>query len=785
MKTNIRTTKKVAFLFKEGVSPSPSILGGKGAGLVELAALGAPVPPGFTVKTGVARAFSQHGVAPKRLAHQLVWGMKALEAETGKVFGSVDNPLLVSVRSGAEVSMPGMMDTVLNLGINPEIVEGLARKDGERFAFDCYRRFLSMFGEVVLGVDKDLFEVIMLEEKERAGVIFDRDMTGSVLRQLCLRYRELIVEVTGNPVCDDPHAQLDMALMAVLSSWNNKRAVDFRRAHKISHGLGTAVNVQAMVFGNRDDNSATLVAFSANANNGEPGIWGEFLLNAQGEDLVAGVRTPLPISQLSQVNHNAYEQLSALIAKLEARRNHVVEVECTIESGRLYVLQVRKAKLDPEAAATVACRYVWDDKLTKQEALAGVTAEQVAALKAPRFEKAALASAVAMRLLGKGLSASTGCAVGRVVTSSEAAACAAKRGEKVVLVRPDTSPDDLEGMLAACAIVTMTGGATSHAAVVARGLSKPCVVGVANLKVVEGMIISVDGEAGLVIHGEVKLAGAVNKKEVNLFLKWAAQEDARKWPKPRLDFELYNSSASANQMINDFYMVDAMANAAKQTCLEGECNVLRTRIHTQVAERLALYLVVAVGGEIRHAKDWWAEVDTLRRVFKTQLGGDRRAAQVATLNHLKTVSVQEQLRYLALVESVFNTSGWSGSVGGRKWGAIAKAALGFLKGELSHSVFADHAFDLQHNNGSVFGKNPMITGDRHTVGRQLEEKKYAAGVADLYQRLGRFSGYGGYGGYPSSYSSSHGRPTLDASVEALYRKGEQLGIWKPAKAKLA
>lgn len=773
MQNSEKTLKQVAFLFDEGGPTEKEVLGGKGAGLVELVSCGIPVPAGFTVTTAVARAYAQHKVVPKRLSFHLAEKMRRLEMITGKRFGDAGRPLLVSVRSGAAVSMPGMLDTVLNLGMNPEIAASLANGLDPRFAWDSYQRFLSMFADVVLGLPRADFDALRSEEAERLAVTVE-NLPAASLEKLCLAYRRLIAEKSGAPMPDGVWEQLNLAVEAVLRSWNNPRAVEYRRIHRISNGLGTAVNVQSMVFGNRDDQSCSGVVFSRNCTSGEAGIWGEFLVNSQGEDVVAGLRTPSPIGAMSAWNEALYGELLEIVDRLDRKRNAPVDVEFTVESGKLYILQVRNAKLTAEAAATTAVNFVWEKRLEKSAALESVGAEQVDQLRLAGFRKEALDQALADGLLlGRGLAASAGAAVGRVVKTSEEAVEAAARGEKVVLVRPDTSPDDLPGMQAAVAIVTSVGGVTSHAAVVARGLGKPAVVGVAGLSVVTGEIISVDGSAGLVVRGALPLTEAVNKKEVNIFLKWVAQEEAKRWPAPRLNFAYVNVSERAERMIADFYLSDAMAVSARGTALEAEAQRLRTEVHGAVAERLAMYLVVAVGGEMRHVGSYnnrcEKEVEELLERFKVERTGSREhrsLAQERTNNFLKTVGLAEHIRFVELCAVVFARGQWGASYGGSRWADIARAAHGFLSGKLAHSEFADHAFDLQHNSGTVFGKHSMIQLTRHSVHELLELKKYAGDVADLHKRLStRLAGLGN---------------GISPRVRELFERGCKLSLWSSA-----
>lgn len=653
-----------------------------------------------------------------------------------------------------------MMDTVLNLGLNPTNVAALAEQHGTVFAYDCYRRFLAMFGEVVLGLPKHDFEQVLHQFKGQGRSGF----SGGQLQEICRRYEHIITVKHGKVVPTDPVAQLEMAVEAVLASWNNPRAVEYRRHHKINNNLGTAVNVQTMVFGNRDDDSLTGVVFSRNVVTGEAGLWGEFLVKAQGEDLVAGIRDGLPLSRMAILFPAIYGQLKGYVDQLEADGGEPVDVEFTVQSGKLYILQVRAAKLSAEAAVTTAVHFAFEKKWSKEKALKSVRPEDVEAVGAVGFEPAALALAIRQSLVARGLSASPGSVVGRVVKSSRAAQQAAARGEAVVLVRPDTSPDDLEGMIAARAIVTATGGATSHAAVVARGLGKPAVVGCGSLNLTEGELVSVDGGAGVVVRGAVELTAVANKKEVNIFLRWL--EAARqKQAKGELKFEYYEQSVSYNDMLNDFYLADAMAEVARGTTLASRAMSLKQQVHQETAGRLAMYLVVAVGGEMRHAGNRWdetsAEVQELKQRYAIQLGGDRREAQHKTLQLLRHMEHKDQAQFTKLCAVAFQGGYWGGSVGGRPWADIALAAHRYLTGVYNASVFADHAFDLEHNNGSVFGKNPMLVGDRFDVKHQLNRKKNAATLAELYTNL---SLYGQY----------------SRAVEELYRKGVALGIFANA-----
>ncbi len=778
----VPVSKKVAFSFGEKGPDSKKDLGGKGAGLVELVALGARVPCGFTITTAVARAYAQEGVMPKRVLFHLQQQVATLEKSTGRRFGAeakvgtLPLPLIVSVRSGAEVSMPGMMDTVLNLGLNWAATKAMALAVDARFAWDSYQRFLNMFGEVVLGIDKELFDNVKNRLLTRHGADEIEQLSVAALTELCGRFLALSEKESGRPFPHGAWEQLLMAVEAVLRSWNNQRAQEYRRLNRISGNLGTAVNIQTMVMGNRDEKSCSGVAFSRNVVTGASGMWGEFLVRGQGEDVVAGIRKAPDIALMRQWNEEVYLELAELVAKMEQHRVLPVEIEFTVESGVLYILQVRDAKCTAAAAASVAVQFVWEKRWSKEAALAFVSKEAVAALKAPGFHPMYLATAIKRNLIGRGISASPGAAFGKVVTTSQAAVEAAARGEKVVLVRPDTSPDDLSGMIAAVAIVTYVGGATSHAAVVARGLAKPAVVSL-NLevgqKLTEGMEISVDG-SGLVLLGEVEMAEQVNKKEVNIFLKWFAQEEAKNWPKPRLNFDYVEKSERVETLIADFYLSDAMVREAQGKVLEMEAVTLRNQVHSAVAERLATYIATAIGGELSHgkAKDKCydpelvaAEHKELSERFAVEFNDSSAWVRPVVIARLQTQTAADHLRFAELAATCFNTPTWTSSYGGKKWGAIAQALVGFLNGTLSHSVFADHAFDLQHNGGSVFGKNRMVTGDRERIHSLLESKKHARSIEELFKKFNVGQGLG----RPLQMAS--------AAVAALYERGRKLSLW--------
>jgi len=518
---------KRVFSFGNGVAEGAGLgketLGGKGAGLAEMTALGIPVPPGFTIETSVCADVSR-GASLDGIRAEVESALVRLEHDADRHFGHPENPLLVSVRSGARSSMPGMMDTILNLGLTSRTVKGLAALSGERFALDCRRRFLEMYGDVVLRVPRHEFEKAMKEVKAARGAKSDMDLSAADLAEIVRRDEQIVRQRTGHEFPDDPREQLWGAIGAVFRSWDNERAKTYRKLHHIPDDWGTAVNVQAMVFGNRGETSATGVAFTRDPASGEKKFYGEFLPNAQGEDVVAGIRTPRPLNadgsglSLEETMPKAYAELQKVRERLEKRFRDMQDLEFTIEDGRLYLLQTRNGKRTGFAAVRVATDMVDEGLIDAEEAVARVEPEQLVQLLAPIFPAKEKAAAIKEgRLLGKGLPAGPGAACGRVALTAEHAVAMAAKGETVVLVREETSPEDIAGMHAAAGILTTRGGATSHAAVVARGMGKTCIVGAGevtvdqahgeirsrNLKAAEGDWISIDGTAGEVLLGKL------------------------------------------------------------------------------------------------------------------------------------------------------------------------------------------------------------------------------------------------------------------------------------------
>ena len=510
---------KCVYDFCEGRKEMVDLLGGKGANLAEMTNLGLPVPPGFTITTEACRTFLTTGSAPPGLHHEVDEHLARLEHDMGKKLGDPIDPLLVSVRSGAKFSMPGMMDTVLDIGINDSSVEGLAKQSGdERFAWDSYRRLVQMFAKTVLGVDGGLFEQALSGLKEEKGAGTDLDLEIDDLQELVSIYKDIVRKETGHCFPVSPRDQLDAAILAVFKSWNGERARIYRRQERIPDDLGTAVTLVAMVFGNLNLNSGTGVAFTRDPASGNPGVYGDYLQDAQGEDVVAGIRNTMPLQDLEELNEPAYHKLLDIMATLERHYRDLCDIEFTVENGKLWMLQTRVGKRTAAAAFRIATQLVDEGVISIDEALGRVSGAGLAELMFPRFDE----SAVAVRLT-TGMGASPGAAVGKVVFDSQTAAARAAKGDAVILVRTETNPDDLPGMVAAKGILTRRGGKTSHAAVVARGMGKTCVVAAQELRIdtkarqfttpdgtiiSEGDVISIDGKSGAVYAGEVPVVAS-------------------------------------------------------------------------------------------------------------------------------------------------------------------------------------------------------------------------------------------------------------------------------------
>ena len=510
---------KFVYDFTEGNKDLKDLLGGKGANLAEMTNIGLPVPPGFTITTDACRYFLANGTTPEGLDAEVAAHLDALEQAIGRKLGDPGDPLLVSVRSGAKFSMPGMMDTVLNIGLSDESVLGLAKQSGnERFAWDGYRRLIQMFGKTVLGIDGEYFEHALDAAKQGKGVASDTQLTAEDLMTLTNVFKDIVAEHAKRDFPQDPREQMDLAIKAVFESWNSDRAILYRRQERIPADLGTAVNVVAMVFGNLGDDSGTGVAFTRDPGTGAQGVYGDYLQNAQGEDVVAGIRNTVPLQDLERIDKPSYDQLMQIMRTLENHYKDLCDIEFTIERGKLWMLQTRVGKRTAAAAFRIAMQFVDQGLIDEDEALRRVSGEELARLMFPRFDTSGEVTKIAT-----GISASPGAAVGKVVFDSPRAVELAAQGEKVILVRRETNPDDLHGMIAAQGILTSRGGKTSHAAVVARGMGKTCVCGAEQLDVdtkakkftapggitvSEGDVISIDGTSGVVYLGEIPVVSS-------------------------------------------------------------------------------------------------------------------------------------------------------------------------------------------------------------------------------------------------------------------------------------
>ncbi|MDC0288615.1 pyruvate, phosphate dikinase [Rubripirellula sp.] len=531
-------TQKMVYYFgkkkTEGKGKSKTLLGGKGTNLAEMTSIGLPVPPGFTITTEVCDSYYKSGEKlPSGLMDQVNKAVVLLEKELGKKFGDDANPLLVSVRSGAAVSMPGMMNTILNLGLNDKATKGLAKATkNERFAYDAYRRLINMFGDVVMGMDHHVFEAAFNKVKKKYKVTDDTDVPAEGLKQLCEDYKAVFKKHTGQPFPQSPLKQLELSIMAVFGSWNTARAVRYREIEGIRGLVGTAVNVQSMVYGNMGDDSGTGVAFTRNPNTGENKFFGEFLINAQGEDVVAGIRTPQPVAEMTKWNRAVYKELLAIKKVLEDHYCEMQDIEFTIERGTLFMLQTRTGKRTGVAAVKIACDMVKEGLIDQKEAVLRVPANDLTQLLLPSFKPTARNAA---DVLTRGLPASPGASVGRLAFSAEEARERAEAGESVILVRKETSPEDVDGMNAASGILTSTGGMTSHAAVVARGWGKCCVAGAGDIEInekgrkikIDGRtfgvkdLISLDGTTGEVMAGQVETQEPKLSGDFAKLMKWA------------------------------------------------------------------------------------------------------------------------------------------------------------------------------------------------------------------------------------------------------------------------
>jgi pyruvate, orthophosphate dikinase len=528
--------QKYVYSFKEGNKNMKSLLGGKGANLAEMTSIGLPVPQGFIITTQACQEFNKNNnQLTEQIKHQILEQLEQLQIETNKTLGNIEDPLLISVRSGAEISMPGMMDTILNLGLNDETVEGLARKtQNPRFAYDSYRRFIQMFGDIVMNVKHEHFEQILQQTKNQKQIQSDTDLTTQDLQEIIHSYKQIIQTTTGKLFPSNVREQLEMAINAVFSSWNNDRAITYRRLNNIHGLLGTAVNIQSMVFGNMGEDSGTGVCFTRNPSTGENKFYGEFLMNAQGEDVVAGIRTPKEIQELQQTMPNIYQELIQTREKLEQHYKDMQDIEFTIQQGKLYILQTRNGKRTAQAAVKIAVDKVNENLISKEQAILEVEPQALDQL----LHKQINTNSIQSNPIAKALPASPGAAVGKIVFTAEEAKQEAEKNQKIILVRIETSPEDIEGMDAAEGILTARGGMTSHAAVVARGMGKCCVAGCSELNINKenktiqlnnqtlrsGEIITLNGSTGEVFEGALELIEPELSGDFGELMKWADEE---------------------------------------------------------------------------------------------------------------------------------------------------------------------------------------------------------------------------------------------------------------------
>lgn len=737
-------TRQAVLLPNEGAlaTMTPEVRGGKGLHLAELVNLGLPVPPFFTIPTGISRAFNEHGQFPNRFWWHLERAIEDLEKRAGRKLDDPLNPLLVSVRSGAPVSMPGMMDTFLNVGLQKVSRPGLIAMGGRRFARDIFKRHRE-------------------QQKVSQHINYGYTREGSIF----------LVPEDQNEIIG--------AIVAVIRSWFSERAVAYRTENQIPGWVGTAINVQAMVYGNLDDRSGTGVVFSSDPSTGKTGMVGEWLQRAQGEDIVSGKRTPQPIKNLANLMPDVYDELNGYVEMLAETFDAPVDVEFTVESGQLYILQVRKAKLSPLAAATIAVRRQWAGELSREQAVECLSRREVRTLQQLSFSEKGLA-ANRRNLIGHGLAASPGAAVGVLARTSEDAMVFAAEGKKVVLYRPDTSPSDLQGMLVSSAIVTEAGGSTCHAAVVARAHGIPAVVGVQSaelFRLANGDPISVDANSGQIYLAEIPLDCEVRTKEVNIFLKWVLQQ----FPEPVLNFQLLKQYFSANQIANDFYLSSMMAKDAVGSKLEARAAEIHRQVVREAAEVFAVYLTVAVAGELRHSRQTVSPTlgstqDQLVRSCERRFGATenmRSDAQYVVTRLIEKEGLQTGIEFAELATAVFLLEWADKGYGGSAWAEIASTLHAYLNRDMSAEVFVDHVFDLKHNGGILFNKHSVFRSlsDERELRVQLDMKKRARTIRELLMNLRGIT----YFSPEDSFISANDH--FGSSVRELFHDGVRLGIW--------
>lgn len=783
-------------------SMSADVRGGKGLGLAQLKALGLPVPPAVTVGTKVSRYYAENGALPRSFADELLRAIHSLEEKSASRFGCTQNPLLVSVRSGAPVSMPGMMDTILNVGLNRQVVSALAVRAGEKVAWDTYRRFLLMFGSTVFALDRAVFENRLAEARRAANVESDAELSVEQLQAVCRSFEEILHQ-RGCSIPEDPLAQLALAVVAVLDSWQSPRAIAYRQNQGIADDLGTAVNIQMMVFGNTGARSGTGVVFSANPLTGEEGLYGEYLANAQGEDVVAGVRTPQPISSLALLMPAVYQQLVQHVATLARHYRDMVDVEFTVENGTLCLLQVRSAKRSQPATLAFAVNQVESGDWLIEDAIASVGEIDQFKVGETSFETEALTLALAAGAL-TGQAASPGVATGRLFFTVEAATAAAGRGEDVIMARIDTSPDDLPGMLCSRGVATACGGATSHAAVVARGLHVPAIVGCnftieagqlrsadGSFCLAEGDYVSLDGTKGLILAGVLPIVSSAESEAVEKLRGYYRQTSLCLDTPVGIDAQFANTAWSMNQFLNDFYLLNSMLTVlARQSGstadpqlgkaldrdLHKELSAELSKVESQLAGIMACYLSIAVYSELYHlpssvkrndaaARELirLGELDQIEQVRSTKI-----LAEIGRYDHLSSTrelaarSFDYQENFFIIAAEAFLSQGWIRSFGGRAWSQIAIVLREYLAGRMPRAVFIDHVFDLEHNNGSVFDKHFMVSSQTNNqlLRLQLNIKREATEVTTLFANLTSVC------------------PLVSPNVQIFFDRGVAAGQWQ-------
>ncbi|MBP6348031.1 MAG: hypothetical protein KA392_00680 [Candidatus Obscuribacter sp.] len=776
---------QLVFAFDQGHEGSfdADLRGGKGLGLSNMKRLGKPVPGGATVLTSVSRHFERTGRLPGRLALEIVDVIASMEEETGSGFGDIEKPLLISVRSGAPVSIAGTMDTVLNVGLTRQCIPALARRAGERFAWDCYRRYLTMFAVTVLGVERQVFEAPLKAVMHQAGVARDSDLSVSDLQMLCSEFEIVFGRHCGMRLPDDPYEQLALAIVTVLESWQSERACALRLAEGIAPWLGTAVNLQVMVFGNKGEDSGTGVVFSANPITGEDGIYGEFLSNAQGEDVVSGTRNADSVQLLQQTMPRVYDQLVSHAASLSESYREMVEIEFTIESGVLYLLQVRKAKRAKQAAINFAVNQVKKGLWIEEDGLMSIGSMldegDSSALGCARFKPDCLSAVMSLCYM-TGIPASPGVVSGHLYFTLESALAAIERDEDVILARMDTYPSDLPVMLKSKGIITACGGATSHAALVARGRQIPAIVACGftiadntltadlyenglkqeggSITLIEGELVSIDGGAGLVLPGLVEIEVTEASQNVNLVRKWYSETELR-LSASFLDASLANEKWDINQWHNDFYLLNSMAASSTGNDFHVQVVAKQTEVEFQLAQILTCYLTIAVYSELNHLPRYAKEVG---RPGCALLELGELDNSMLVLDKMRRLAQQDwsyQVEFFRLASRGFLDNGGSSGFCGRPWSLIAAAPAQYLAGELPASIYIDHVFDLKHNGGRLFDKSGMVAINEHLLRHQLEIKKSVSDTSALYNQL------------------TAACRVVSPAVLELYDAGAELGLW--------